>query len=68
LSGHVFSKDLPRAMAVAARLRTGTVNVNGGMMSAFASSGGRKLSGLGRERGVEGLRIYQEAKCVSVTQ
>ncbi|MBB6191012.1 aldehyde dehydrogenase (NAD+) [Sphingobium wenxiniae] len=67
LSGHVFGKDMTQAMAVAARLRTGTVNVNGGMFSAYASSGGRGLSGVGRERGVEGLRIYQEIKCMSVT-
>ena len=68
LSGHVFGKDMRAAMDVAKRLRTGTVNVNGGMISAYASSGGRGISGYGRERGVEGIRIYQEAKCVSVTK
>jgi len=68
LSGHVFGKDMKAALDVAARLRTGTVNVNGGMISAYASSGGRGLSGYGRERGVEGIRIYQEIKCVSITR
>ena len=68
LSGHVFGKNMRQAYEVAARLRTGTVNINGGAMSAFASSGGRGLSGVGRERGVEGLRIYQEIKCMSVSR
>jgi aldehyde dehydrogenase (NAD+) len=68
LSGHVFGKDMKAAMDVALRLRTGTVNINGGMISAYASSGGRKLSGFGRERGVEGIRIYQEIKCISITR
>ncbi len=68
LSGHVFGKNMRQAYEVAARLRTGTVNINGGAMSAFASSGGRGLSGVGRERGVEGLRIYQETKCMSVSR
>lgn len=68
LSGHIFGKDVSAAVAVARRLRTGTVNINGGMMSSYASSGGRGLSGMGRERGVEGLRIYQEIKCMSVTK
>lgn len=66
LSGHVFGKDVQAAVDVACRLRTGTVNVNGSALSAFASGGGRRLSGVGRERGIEGLRIFQEVKCVNV--
>lgn len=66
LSGHVYGKDLPAAVAVAQRMRTGTVHVNGGILSAFASSGGWHSSGVGRERGVEGLRIYQNIKCLGV--
>ena len=66
LSGYVFGKDIKQAVAVASRLRTGTVNVNGGAFSAFASSGGWKLSGLARERGVEGLRVYQQIQVMNV--
>jgi acyl-CoA reductase-like NAD-dependent aldehyde dehydrogenase len=62
LSGQVYSADTAAAAAVARRLRTGAVNVNAGMYSAYAPSGGYKQSGLGRERGVEGIRAFQEVK------
>ncbi|MDB5444867.1 MAG: aldehyde dehydrogenase [Phenylobacterium sp.] len=66
LSGYVFGKDVRAALAVAKRIRSGTVNVNlGGMMSGFASSGGHRQSGIGRERGEEGLRVYQEVQCLN---
>ena len=41
------------------KIRSGVVNVNGAVMSSYASGGGIKMSGLGRERGVEGLREFQ---------
>ncbi len=66
LSGYVFGKDVRQAIAVAARLRTGTVNVNGGLLSAYASSGGWGASGVGRERGVEGLRVYQQIQAMNI--
>ena len=47
-------------------IRSGTVNLNGGFASAYASSGGHKHSGLGRERGVEGIRVYQEVQCLNI--
>ena len=49
LSGGVYGADTDRAMAVAKRIRTGTVGVNGG--SSFAPDapfGGYKQSGIGR--------------------
>lgn len=66
LSGYVTGKDIKQAIAVASRLRTGTVQINGGLMSAYASSGGWRLSGIGRERGVEGLRIYQQIQVMNI--
>ncbi len=66
LSGWVYGKDVKRAAAIASRLRTGTVNVNGGVFSAYVSSGGWGLSGIGRERGVEGLRVYQQIQCMNI--
>ena len=66
LSGYVHGKDARQALAVARRLRTGTVNVNAFMGSANASSGGHKMSGIGRERGVEGIRAFQEIQVVNL--
>jgi len=66
LSGYVTGKDIKQAVAVASKLRTGTVQINGGLLSAYASSGGWRLSGLGRERGVEGLRIYQQMQVMNI--
>ncbi len=66
LSGYVFGADKARAMAVAKRLKTGAVNVNGGLSSAYASSGGHRMSGIGRERGEEGLRLYQNVTCLNL--
>ena len=66
LSGQVYSADASAATAVARRLRTGAVNVNTGMFSAYAPSGGYKQSGLGRERGIDGIHAFQEIKHVSI--
>jgi acyl-CoA reductase-like NAD-dependent aldehyde dehydrogenase len=66
LSGQVHSADTAAATAVARRLRTGAVNVNTGLFSAYAPGGGYKQSGLGRERGPEGIRAFQETKHLSI--
>jgi aldehyde dehydrogenase (NAD+) len=66
LSGYVHGKDARQALAVAKRIRTGTINVNAFMASANASSGGHKESGLGRERGVEGIRAFQEIQVMNL--
>jgi aldehyde dehydrogenase (NAD+) len=66
LSGTVFSPDLDRANAVAARLRVGTVNVNGGVWySADMPFGGYKQSGIGREMGLAGFEEYLEIKAIA---
>ena len=67
LSGQVYGETVA-ATAVARRLRTGAVNVNAGMFSAYAPSGGYKQSGLGRERGVEGIRAFQEVKHLAIAE
>ncbi|MBW2942722.1 aldehyde dehydrogenase family protein [Zhongshania aquimaris] len=66
LSGYVFGGDTKQALDVALKIKSGTVNINGGVMSAYASSGGQRLSGTGRERGVEGLRLYQQLTCINI--
>ncbi|MET8211456.1 aldehyde dehydrogenase family protein [Streptomyces sp. NPDC005373] len=62
LSGQVYGADIVTATAVARRLRTGAVNVNTAVFSAYAPGGGYKQSGLGRERGTDGIRAFQEVK------
>ncbi|RZT25445.1 aldehyde dehydrogenase (NAD+) [Mycobacterium sp. BK558] len=66
LSGTVFSGDEERAAGVAARLRVGTVNVNGGVWySADMPFGGYKQSGIGREMGLAGFEEYLEIKAIA---
>jgi aldehyde dehydrogenase (NAD+) len=60
LSGAVFAADIPEAVRVAKRLRTGQVAVNGGRFNARAPFGGFKASGVGRELGHHGLTEYFE--------
>lgn len=52
----------PDARHVAARLRTGTVRINGAPAPIHAPLGGFKQSGIGRELGPEGLTAFTETK------
>ncbi|MFN3599948.1 MAG: aldehyde dehydrogenase family protein [Dietzia sp.] len=60
LSGAVFASDDEAAVAIARRLRTGQVAINGGRFNPFAPFGGMKKSGIGRELGPDGLEEYFE--------
>jgi acyl-CoA reductase-like NAD-dependent aldehyde dehydrogenase len=66
LSAQVYGADVAAATAVAQRLRTGAVNVNASLFTAYAPSGGYKQSGLGRERGTDGIRAFQEVKHMAI--
>jgi geranial dehydrogenase len=66
LGGCVWSADSDRAVAVARRMRSGTVGVNGYMPSLGSPFGGVKASGLGREFGPEALEAYRELKSIYV--
>jgi acyl-CoA reductase-like NAD-dependent aldehyde dehydrogenase len=66
LSAQVYGADVAAATNVARRLRAGAVNVNTSVFSAYAPGGGYKQSGLGRERGPEGIRAFQEVKHLAV--
>jgi aldehyde dehydrogenase (NAD+) len=67
LGGAVHSASTERALSVARRLRTGTVNVNAGnAFDADAPFGGYKQSGVGREMGIEGFAEYLETKTIGV--
>ena len=64
LSGGVWSGDEDRAMRVAREMRTGQVSINGGPFNISAQFGGYKLSGNGRELGVQGLEEFLEIKAI----
>ncbi|WP_338692895.1 aldehyde dehydrogenase [Streptomyces sp. Q6] len=66
LSGGVWSRDEEHALAVARRIRTGTVTVNGASVAFDGPFGGFKSSGIGREYGAVGLGTYTEYKTVTV--
>ena len=68
LSGTVFSADEDRAAGVAARMRVGTVNINGGVWySPDMPFGGYKQSGIGREMGLAGFEEYLEIKAIAAS-
>ncbi|MFF9105163.1 aldehyde dehydrogenase [Streptomyces rubrogriseus] len=64
LAGTVWSSDPERAHAVARRLRTGSVGINGYLPDPGAPFGGVKHSGIGRELGPQALAAYQQPKSV----
>ncbi|MGD9483631.1 succinic semialdehyde dehydrogenase [Streptomyces sp. TRM70308] len=69
LNSSVWSGDARAARAVAARLRTGTVNINEGYAPAYGSvqapMGGMGVSGIGRRHGSEGILKFTEAQTVA---
>src|SRR5690606_6509090 len=69
LNASIWTRDLARARRLAARIKAGTVNINEGYASAFASydapMGGMKASGIGRRHGAEGLLKYTEVQTVA---
>jgi aldehyde dehydrogenase (NAD+) len=66
LAGAVLSGSLERGNAIARRIRTGSIGVNGGMFyGADAPFGGYKNSGVGRQCGIEGFQQYLETKTIA---
>jgi aldehyde dehydrogenase (NAD+) len=64
LSGYVWGGSKEGAMAVARRLRTGMVHLNGAPTDVLAPFGGYKQSGNGREWGAHGIEDFLEIKAV----
>ena len=62
LAGGVWAGDKDHAIAVARRMRTGQVDVNGGGFNVLSPFGGFKQSGIGRELGKYGIEEYLELK------
>lgn len=64
LSGFVYGGTIEHARAVAARLRTGMVHLNGASVDPAAPFGGYKQSGVGREWGAAGIDEFVETKAI----
>jgi aldehyde dehydrogenase (NAD+) len=67
LAAGIWTRDLARAHRVAARLEAGQVFVNEWMAGGVETPlGGYKMSGYGREKGIEALHHYTQVKCVTI--
>lgn len=64
LGGSVWTSDPDRGMAVARRVRTGTIGINGYLPDPGAPFGGVKASGIGRELGPNAIASYQQLKSI----
>lgn len=64
LGGGVWSADEAHATAVARRIRTGQVDINGAPFNGNAPFGGYKQSGNGRENGKYGFEEFLEYKAL----
>lgn len=66
LAGYVLSESDERALAVARRLRAGSIGLNGtAAYGADVPFGGYKASGIGRQNGTAGFDQYLEVKSVA---
>lgn len=67
LAAGIWTRDFPRAWRIARALQAGTVWINTYKQLSIATPfGGFKDSGLGREKGIQGMRLYQQAKGIYV--
>ena len=66
LSGAVWSADQEKAINFAKEMRTGQVSINGGHFNVSAPFGGYKMSGNGRELGLQGLEEFLEIKSIQL--
>lgn len=70
LNASIWTTDIKRGEALAARIEAGSVNINDGLATSFASkgtpSGGYKTSGVGARHGDQGLLKYTDVKNVAV--
>ena len=66
LSGSIWTADPGTAFAMAQKIQTGNVSINGGTggMSPWAPFGGYKRSGVGRELGADVLDDFTETKAI----
>ncbi len=66
LAGGVWSADQERAIAIAKRIRTGQIEINGGAFNPLAPFGGYGQSGHGRENGRYGIEELLQVKSLQL--
>jgi aldehyde dehydrogenase (NAD+) len=66
LAGAVWSADEERAVAIGRRIRTGQVEINGGVFNPLAPFGGYKQSGHGRELGRFAIEEFLQPKALQL--
>jgi aldehyde dehydrogenase (NAD+) len=68
LAAGVWTQSIKRALKVSAAIRAGTIWVNTYRAISYMSPfGGYKMSGLGRENGIEGMKEYLQTKSVWIS-
>lgn len=68
LAAGIWTRDFPRAWRIARAIAAGTVWINTyKQLSISTPFGGFKESGLGREKGIGGMRLYQQTKSIYVS-
>ncbi len=65
LGGAIYTSDIPKALEMAKRIRTGTLNINGAISLLHTPFGGFKDSGIGREGGRWGMLEYSEVQAIA---
>ena len=67
LAAGIYTSDISRALRLARRIQAGSIWINGWWMGGVqAPTGGMKDSGIGRERGLAGIRNYLQIKNVAI--
>jgi len=65
LGGSIYTADVGKALEMAKRIRTGTLNINGAISLLHTPFGGFKDSGIGREGGRWGMLEYSEIQTIA---
>ena len=67
LAAGIWTRSIGRAHRVAARIRAGTIWINSYRVASYAVPfGGYRMSGYGRENGIDAIRDYTQVKSVWV--